>query len=186
MLTGKFTALRAIERNDLSTLLQWRNTPFFRRHFREYRELSGDMQLEWFEKTALADPSTRMFAIVDLEAGNLLGACGLCYIDWVNRNADFSIYIGKDGLYIDDLYAPDAADIMMRYAVDELNLYRLWSEIYDFDEHKKTFFAKLGFTHEGTHRSTHWTAGKWVDSLFYGILCNEYSFSKTKQQNPPT
>lgn len=37
-----------------------------------------------------------MFAILEICTGELLGACGICYIDWINRNADFSICIGKD------------------------------------------------------------------------------------------
>ena len=74
-----------------------------------------------------------------------MGACGLCYIDWINRNADFSIYIGKDDLYIDEKYAIDAAQLMMKYGFEELNLHRLWAEIYNFDELKKIMFDKLGF-----------------------------------------
>ena len=44
-------------------------------------------------------------AFEELATGRLLGACGLCYIDFINRSADFSIYIGADDLYIDELYA---------------------------------------------------------------------------------
>ena len=115
-----------------------------------------------------------MFSIVDINTGELLGACGLCYIDWINRNADFSIYIGKDDLYIDERYAIEAAQIMMKYGFEELNLHRLWSEIYSFDEAKKVMFDRLGFKLEGVHKETHWTEGKWCDSLFYGYLQMKY------------
>jgi len=145
VLRGEHVGLRAIEEKDLKTLLDWRNQPEFRRYFREFRELNYTQQLAWFETTVLGDPQTHMFSIIDLKSGKLLGACGLCYIDWVNRNADFSIYIGVDGLYIDDRLAVDAARLLVRYAFDELNLHRLWAEIYDFDEAKKVFFSLLGF-----------------------------------------
>ena len=105
MLKGEITGLRAIERGDLEALRGWRNQPEMRRFFREYREISEDMQTAWYEKKVLADPATRMFAIEDLVTGDLLGACGLCYIDTINRNADFSIYLGADDLYIDDEFA---------------------------------------------------------------------------------
>ena len=78
-----------------------------------------------------------MFSIIELESDRLLGACGLCYIDWINKNADFSIYIGADNLYIDDNFAPDAGSIMARYGFEELGLHRLWAEIYDYDDLKK-------------------------------------------------
>ncbi len=173
MLKGKITGLRAIEESDLPILLQWRNQPEYRQFFREYRELGLDNQKQWYESKVLRDEHTRMFSIIELRTNELLGACGLCYIDWPDQCADFSIYIGKDRLYIDDDYAIDAAQVMIKYGFEELNLHRLWSEIYDIDEKKKLMFEKLGFEHEATHKSTHWTGGKWVDSWYYRLLREE-------------
>ncbi len=170
MLKGNLVGLRAIEKTDLTQLLQWRNNPEFRRFFREYRELNSENQLQWFEKYVINDPNTIMFAIVELETEKLIGACGLCYIDWVNRNADFSIYIGKDNLYIDTSFAIEAAQLMENYGFEELNLHRLWAEIYSIDEAKIKFFKELEFTQEGRFKETHWTEGKWVDSIYYGKI----------------
>ena len=174
MLKGKYVGLRAIEESDLSQLLLWRNQPNYRRYFREYRELSQTNQKIWFDSKVLNDKSTEMFSIVDVNTGELLGACGLCYIDWINRNADFSIYIGKDDLYIDEKYAIEAAQIMMKYGFEELNLHKLWSEIYSLKKKKKVMFDRLGFKLEGVHKEKHWTEGKWCDSLFYGYLQMKY------------
>lgn len=170
MIKGKTVGLRAIEKKDLSQLLEWRNQPEFRQYFREYRELNSDHQMSWYEKYVMNDPCTRMFAIVELSTNELIGACGLCYIDWINRNADFSIYIGKDNLYIDDVYAIEAAKLLEKYGFEELNLHRLWAEIYSIDEKKKTFFNALGFTKEGHFKETHWTNGKWVDSIYFAKI----------------
>lgn len=174
MLMGKKVGLRAIEKYDLPQLLYWRNQPEYRRYFREYRELNMTNQEAWFERCVIQDNSTIMFAIVDVHTDELLGACGLCYIDWINRNADFSIYIGKDEVYIDDVYAIEAAQLMMKYGFEELNLHKLWAEIYSFDEKKKVMFDKLGFSLEGCHKETHWTEGQWCDSLFYGRVREVY------------
>ena len=170
MLRGSIVGLRAIEEEDLSLLLKWRNKPDFRKYFREYRELGLNQQRNWYEQKVLNDEHTRMFSIVELDTGDLLGACGLCYIDWQNQCADFSIYIGKSDLYIDSLYAVEAAKLMIKYGFEELNLHRLWTEIYSIDEKKKEFFKILGFSHEATHLETHWTEGKWVDSWYYRLL----------------
>ncbi len=172
MLKGLTTGLRALERNDLSTLLDWRNQPEYRRFFREYRELGSDQQQGWYERIVLQDRNTEMFAVTELETMELIGACGLCYIDWVNRNADVSIYIGKDGIYADKTYAADAVRIMMKYGFEELGLHRLWTELYDFDEKKIDMFQSLGFVLEGRHRETHWSEGAWHDSLFFGRLAD--------------
>ena len=44
MIKGQHTALRAIEREDLPSLLSWRNDPDLRKYFREYRELNFQQQ----------------------------------------------------------------------------------------------------------------------------------------------
>ena len=173
MLTGSITGLRAVERADLGQLLEWRNRPDYRRFFREHRELSSEQQNAWFENTVLRDPATRMFSIIEISNGRLLGACGLCYIDWLNKNADFSIYIGADNLYIDGKFAPDAARVLISHAFGELGMHRLWAEVYDFDEAKQDFFKGLGFSLDGRHRETHWGEGRWNDSLFFGLLASE-------------
>lgn len=174
MLTGEITGLRAIEENDLEQLLAWRNDPRMRRFFREYRELNMTQQKSWFDAKVNNDPATRMFAIVDLETKELMGAAGLCYIDGINRNADFSIYLGIDDLYIDEDYAPDAGRVLLRYGFEELNLHKVWAEIYSIDKPKQQLFYELGFTREGVHRETQWTEGQWVDSLFYGLLAKDF------------
>ncbi|MDF1680876.1 GNAT family protein [Ponticaulis sp.] len=174
MLTGEITGLRAIEESDLEQLLAWRNDPRMRRFFREYRELNMSQQKSWFDAKVNNDPATRMFAIVDLETKELMGAAGLCYIDGINRNADFSIYLGIDDLYIDEDYAPDAGRVLLRYGFEELNLHKVWAEIYSIDKPKQQLFYELGFTREGVHRETHWTEGQWVDSLFYGLLAKDF------------
>lgn len=174
MLRGSVVGLRAIERADLGALLAWRNKPEFRRYFREFRELGSADQERWYENIVLKDPSVRMFSIVELTNGRLLGACGLCYINWVDRNADLSIYIGADDLYIDETFAPDAASTLLRYGFDELGLHRVWAEIYSIDQKKQKFFTGLGFALDGRHRETHWTEGGWVDSLFYGLLSSSF------------
>ncbi len=179
MIRGRTTALRAIEETDLAQLLAWRNRPQLRRYFREFRELNGTQQRAWFEAKVNGDANTRMLAIVEANSGRLLGACGLCYIDWPNRTADFSIYIGADDLYIDKHLAPDAAVTLIRYGFDELGLNRLWSEIYAFDAAKASFFKRLGFALDGRHRQTHWAEGAWHDSLYYSLLASDPQPSTT-------
>jgi RimJ/RimL family protein N-acetyltransferase len=173
MLRGALTGLRAIEEADLAQLLAWRNEPALRRYFREVRELNATQQRQWFDTQVNGSAATRMFAIVELATGRLLGACGLCWIDWVNRTADFSIYLGADGHYIDSRLAPDAARTLIRYGFDELALHRLWSEIYAFDTPKQAFFDGLGWALDGRHRQTHWAEGAWHDSLFYSLLADD-------------
>jgi len=170
MISGSVTGLRAIEKEDIFQLLEWRNLPGLRKYFREYRELNYMNQERWFENIVQKDRNTLMFSIVDRNSNALIGACGLCYIDWIQRNADFSLYIGAGNVYIDEKFAPDSGKILIRYGFDELNLHRIYAEVFEFDTPKQKLMDILGFKLEGTLRQTHWSEGKWNDSLVYGIL----------------
>ena len=81
MYRGSKIYLNAINKEDLPQLMNWRNLPEYRKHFREYRELNMDMQMRWYESKVLGDSSTEMFAIRLNETGELIGCCGLCYIN---------------------------------------------------------------------------------------------------------
>jgi RimJ/RimL family protein N-acetyltransferase len=177
MLKGKHVGLRALEREDLPQLMMWRNQPELRKYFREVNEINSSNQLKWFESVIAKNSINKMFAIVKLDSNELMGACGLCYLDWVNRSADFSIYLGYDNLYIDDTYAIDAAKLMIDYGFGVLNLHRLWAEIYSIDEPKKSFFNQLSFQLDGEFRQTYWYDNRWHNSLFYSLLSSDEKHS---------
>jgi RimJ/RimL family protein N-acetyltransferase len=162
--------LRAIERDDLPTLLAWRNQPALRRFFRERRELGTEDQRAWFEHTIVGpgQANTRMFAIVQRPHGELLGACGLCYIDWVDRSAELSLYIGAG--YIDARLAPDAARVLLAHAFDDLALHKVWVEVYAYDTRKAELLGALGFVLEGTLRAHRFHEGAHHDCLLFGLL----------------
>jgi RimJ/RimL family protein N-acetyltransferase len=178
-ITGEHVTLRAIEPEDLEQLRAWRNQPEFRRFFREHQEISKPMQKRWYEAVVLGDDKTRMFAIETKGSKRLLGACGICWIDWRNRSGDFSIYLGADEMYVDDVFTPDAGRLLLKFAFGELGLHRVWAEIYSTDAPKQKLLPRLGFTKEGEHRQTTLVDGAWVNSLFYGILAEEFGRPKT-------
>ncbi len=175
MLKGKLVGITAVEREDLPDLMRWRNNPDLRKHFREFRELNSDMQESWFTEKVIKDPTTIMFSIRRLSDNELLGCCGLVYINWVHRNADLSLYIGWNDAYIDDEgYAEEACRLTLRYGFNELCLHRIWTEIYVFDEPKKKLYDKFGFHQDGLFRETYWYDGKWWDSRIISLLASEF------------
>ena len=102
MIRGELVGLRALEKEDLIHLRDWRNLSHFRKHFREIRELSLNDQESWFNHLQQTRDKNFMFGIVRLSDGKLIGACGLLYVNWVIRSADYSFYIGENEAYIDD------------------------------------------------------------------------------------
>lgn len=175
MIKGKLIYLTSVEQEDLEQLRYWRNLPEYRKYFREYREISKDMQLKWYQSKVLDDSSTIMFAIRDILTNVLLGCCGLCYINWVHKNADLSLYIGWNEAYIDDVgYAYEACQLLFKFGFHELGLQKIWTEIYEFDQPKYQLYQKLGFHQDGFLRNQYFYDGKWWNSYILSLLANEF------------
>jgi RimJ/RimL family protein N-acetyltransferase len=171
MLRGERIHLRALEREDLPRMRDWRNLPEFRRHFREFRELNLLNQEQWFARIS-ASPNDFMFMIERSEDRVPLGVCGLVYAQWVIRSADISLYIGHEETYIDGPggHAEEAARVLIRYAFDNLNLNKVWTELYAFDERKVALFSGLGFSRDAVLRDNCYEDGRYHDSYIYSLL----------------
>lgn len=171
MLRGDKIQLRAIERTDLETMRDWRNQPEMRRYFREFRELNLENQEQWFTRIS-ASANDFMFIIERTADREAIGVAGLTYAHWVLRSADISLYLGADELYIDGQagYAAATAKALIRYGFDNLNLNKVWTELYAFDERKIALFQHLGFSRDAVLRENAFEDGRYHDSYIYSLL----------------
>ena len=177
MKRGDHVNLMAIERSDLAQLMKWRNTEHFKKYFREYREINTDMQEEWYQKSVLNNPSILMFSINNKQ-DELIGCCGLCYINWVHRHADLSLYIGYEEEYIDEQgLAFESCNLLLDYGFYQLGLNKIWTEIYEFDHKKKELFERIGFQTDGVLRKHYYYEGRWWNSYLLSLLGEDYSFA---------
>lgn len=172
MIQGNKIYLGALEPKNLEQLRAWRNTPELRKYFREYRELSSKHQEQWFN-IILGDRNQVNFEIHDIESTKLLGHCGLYYIDWINRHAEFGIYIGNED-FRQGGYGSDALRTLIRYGFDNLNLNKIWCEVYSNNK-ASDVYKHIGFTHEGTLRQHYWSEGQWWDSHMMSLLREEWN-----------
>lgn len=113
-----------------------------------------------------------MFVIVRLSDNKPIGACGLLYINWIIRSADFSFYIGDNQSYIDsEGYAKDAANLLINYGFNNLNLHKIWMELYEFDKLKLDFFQnEFNFQVDGKLRDNCFEDGKYWDSSILSLI----------------
>lgn len=181
MLKGKRVGLTAIDRSEIEQLRIWRNSTHLRKFFREYRELNCEMQETWFKEMVIDNPHTIMLSIRRLRDNELLGCCGLAYINWIHRHADLSLYIGYKNAYIDKHgYAEESCILLLDYGFKELGLNKIYTEIYEFDEKKDSLYMKLNFHLDGILRKHYFYDGKWWDSKIYSILSSDTVNKSTK------
>ncbi len=181
MLKGELVYLDTIEEDDLEQLRTWRNREDFKMNFREYRDISKTMQKKWFDNIVNNNNQHHMFAIRSIESDELLGCCGLTFINWVHKHADLSFYIGYDNKYVDEIgYAKESVELLFELGFNQLALNKIWAEIYEFDELKINIFEALKLKLDGILRQNYYFSGKYYNSLIYSLLSTEFKSNLNK------
>jgi RimJ/RimL family protein N-acetyltransferase len=151
----------------------WRNNPQLNKYFRQSTDISPEAQDIWYQTLYKShNIQSIYFSIIEDHDETLVGCIGLHPVSWINRNAEISIFIGKGLSYIDDYYAPKALELLIQYAFTELNLHKLFAEVYSFDTKKQLLFRKLGLIEEGILKEKIFFKNKFYDSIIYSILNN--------------
>ena len=72
----------------------------------------------------------------------MIGVCGLTYIDWKNKHAEISCYINSVN-WQKTKEAKDTIHTILKYGFGELNLHRIWAEIFSTAQENITLFNKI-------------------------------------------
>ena len=67
-----------------------------------------------------------------------------------------------------------ALSLILEYAFSELNLHRVFLNVFSFNKRAIKLYEKMGFMHEGVLRQAFYRAGDWHDIVIMSILKNEY------------
>ena len=146
---------------------------------KEIEESVGGNTLHDAASAGQPRPGAFPFHIRTLEAegqpGRLVGFVDLS-IDpwhWPHRDAWLGIAIGERADWGQG-YGSDAMRLILRYAFDELNLYRVSLTVFEYNERAIHTYRKLGFRDEGRQRQRLQRYGRWWDMLFMGLLRDEW------------
>lgn len=176
---AKVVRLRAIEREDLQIIRDWRNS--LKRYFREFRDFNMLHQEQWLE--SLTNDRNNLYYIVEMdETLNLddrdmtyrrpIGVVGLTYISWINRRADLSIYIGADDLRGQG-YGLAALDALHHKAFRELGLHKVELEVWASNP-ARDMYERYGYKHVGIWREHHFDDGKLIDTVLMELFAAEW------------
>ena len=165
--------------NDLEILKKWRNNKVNRIHTREFRLLNMVNQKHWFNSIHKDNPPKFiMFGVTDKQK-KLIGVCGLTYVDWKNRHCEISIIIFKKN-WQKLKQAENTVMLLSDHAFGELNMHRLWVEIFDTIPENIEFFESMNFVKEGILRDKLWRDRKWHNAFIYSKLGNDKKYGKKK------
>lgn len=107
------------------------------------------------------------------EDNGLLGFIRLEWIEWTHGAAQLRMGIG-DATERGKGYGSQALRLFLRFAFDELNLYRLTATVGEDNPGAIAFFHKFGFVEEVRRRKALLRDGQTYDLLMLGLLKYEW------------
>ena len=127
------------------------------------------------------DESKRLFhfTIRGKEDNRLLGFVRIEWIEWTHGTCSLKLAIG-DPLERSKGYGSEAMQLILRFAFNELNLYRLSAVMGEDNPQAKKFFKKFGFVEEVRRRKALMRDGQTWDSIHLGILRDEWLAANVK------
>lgn len=108
------------------------------------------------------------------DAGNepIIGVVRIKHIEWVHGAAYLDLILGDPHDW--QTYARETLDLTLRYAFDELSLFRVTTVIEEHNQTASQLFEQANFTLEVRQRQAiYWNKRTW-DTLYYGMLRPEW------------
>ena len=129
---------------------------------------------EWFEKQIEGGlkPERYSFSVRTLDGDRNIGFFGL-WVDLIHSEAWVGIGIGERE-YWGRGYGTDMMKLCLQFAFTELNVHRVSLGLHSYNERALRSYEKAGFRLEGRTRKDIMREGNRTDSLWMGILREEW------------
>jgi RimJ/RimL family protein N-acetyltransferase len=130
-------------------------------------------QYEAGEKEAKEKRNRFDFAIRLRSEDRLVGWARLDGLEWNNATAWLHLAIGDPGDRSKG-YGSEALRLLLRYAFHELNLFRVTTDVFEYNPRGRRFLARHGFEMEATRRQAIHRDGRRWDEYRLGLLREDW------------
>ncbi len=129
-----------------------------------------DLRLEHAEKRFKENAADRTLVSWTIALdGEQVGMTGLFDIDWITRDAESGIFIGRHDLYGRGI-ASEAIRLRTRFAWDELRLHRVHNWIAVRNRGSRRANEKAGYRQMGRFTRSWYRSGQWHDEWLGELL----------------
>lgn len=171
--------IRELIKSDSKKYFKWINDRELVVFNSPYKPISQDEHNLWFEKIS-HDKNIKIFSIIIENDGietNLIGSCSLRNIDYQSLNAELQIRIGEKD-YQSRGYGTTVTKQLLNFGFNELNLNRIYLDVFESNKRARKVYAKCGFVEEGVKREGTFIEGKFEDIVLMSILSKEFYTNK--------
>jgi RimJ/RimL family protein N-acetyltransferase len=177
MLRGEKVLLRPLQRSDIANFLKWFNDVEVTQYLNFYLPMTEMAEEKWIEDAASrTQAGTGVYFIIEAIEGDStkpIGSIGLAGINPKDHGASFGITIGEKD-YWGNGYGTEATRLILDYGFQQLNLHRISSSAFAFNERSIRLHKKVGFKEEGRRREAIFKNGQFHDLVMFGILRGEW------------
>jgi len=174
MLKGKKVVLRPIRRSDKELFLKWFNDLEVIQFLSPYLPITEGSEEKWIEETMVKQrPAFTIEAILKNRKTKPIGSCDIHEIKEKDRRGEFGIMIGEKDFWGRG-YGTEAAQLVITYSFQSLNLHKISSAAYAFNERSIKMHEKVGFKREGRRREQIFKNGKYHDDIVFGLLRRDW------------
>ncbi|HEY31752.1 MAG TPA: GNAT family N-acetyltransferase [Dehalococcoidia bacterium] len=177
MLRGEKVLLRPLKRSDITNFLKWFNEPEVTQYLNFYLPMTEMAEEKWIEDAASrTQAGTGVYFVIEAIEGDStkpIGSMGLGGINPKDHGASFGITIGEKD-YWGNGYGTEATRLILEYGFQQLNLHRISSSAFAFNERSIRLHKKVGFKEEGRQREAIFKNGRFHDLVYFGILRDEW------------
>lgn len=152
-----------------------RDTEFIRLADSEPSQLSSEKKIkEWFDKQAESGPQPKRysFSVRTLDDDKYIGFLGL-WVDLIHSEAWVGLGIGEREFWSKG-YGTDMMKLCLQYVFNELCVERLSLGVHEYNPRALKSYEKCGFRLEGRTRKDVMREGRRTDTLWMGILREEW------------
>jgi len=171
-LRGQNVVLRPLSQDDAPRLLRWINDPEVRRFLEVSTPTQDHEEVEWISGLSKRKNEDIVLAIETAE-GQHIGNMGLHKINWRNRTASTGAMIGEKEFWGKGL-GTEAKMLLLHYAFNTLNLRRITSQAYAFNERSIAYSKKCGYTEEGVLRQHIFRDGEYCDLVCLAVFREDF------------
>lgn len=174
MIFGKKCVLTPMTQKDISITLEWVNDP-------EYRYWNGTVfPISEFEHydfiiNKVKSPYEKIFMVKKRDDMGSIGFVGIKDADVINKNCEIYGSIGRlDAEYLEvpgstvnigKGYGTEAFYLLSEFCLYELNLHKVYSKVYAYNDRSYKSFIKAGFSEEARLKEHHFVHGKYADLI---------------------
>jgi RimJ/RimL family protein N-acetyltransferase len=170
-LHGDGLRIRRATADDADFLLELSGHEDVEPFLRAIRATDRNELLEEIEHS-LSEPKESGRFVIEVEEDGVWRPAGVMGFDLANKRSRIA---NLGGLAVHPDFrgrrlADDAARLLQRHLLLDLDFHRLQLEIYGFNERAIQHAERSGFVHEGVKRQAYWRHGEWVDGVLFGLV----------------